>query len=169
MSVSISHWNTGRHMAWPEWIPNTITTESLAHRMDHHVTGEDLKGNHVYDLAEQDWCRCTIGQHRDPVTLQQGWRSQALATYHQHSIMGLLYQTYSLWPGVKKAGFLHPGCPSCSPANCTKALQCNFSVSEENCYTFFQINLRYITHLRECCKGDDQSQWRRVNFDPHYP
>jgi len=53
MSVSIPHWNTGGHMAWDKRIPNTITTESLAHRTDHHVTGEELQGNHAYHLAEQ--------------------------------------------------------------------------------------------------------------------
>jgi len=25
------------------------------------------------------------------------------------------------------------------------------------------------TVVRECCKGDDQSQWRRANFDPRHP
>ena len=25
------------------------------------------------------------------------------------------------------------------------------------------------TVVRECCKGDDQSQWRRANFDPPPP
>jgi len=25
------------------------------------------------------------------------------------------------------------------------------------------------TVVRKCCKGDDQSQWRRANFDSHYP
>ena len=25
------------------------------------------------------------------------------------------------------------------------------------------------TVVRECCKGDDESQWERVKFDPRHP
>ena len=35
------------------------------------------------------------------------------------------------------------------------------------------IILKYISHartvVRECCKGDDESQWERVKFDPPPP
>ena len=35
------------------------------------------------------------------------------------------------------------------------------------------IQLAYISHartvVRECCKGDDESQWERVKFDPPPP
>jgi len=38
----------------------------------------------AYHLAEGDWCRCTVGKHRYPLSLEEGQRSCSLATYHRH-------------------------------------------------------------------------------------
>jgi len=35
-------------------------------------------------LAEGDWCRCTVGRHRYPLSLEEGQRSCSLVTYHWH-------------------------------------------------------------------------------------
>ena len=62
-------------------ISSRITTESLMSRFDHHFIGEDLKGT-TYHVAEGNWCWRSIGQHWDPVSLEEGWRAYAQATYH---------------------------------------------------------------------------------------
>jgi len=38
-----------------------------------------------------------------------------------------------------------------------------------HCITFMALWSHTHTVVRECCKGDDQSQWRRANFDPPPP
>jgi len=35
--------------------------------------------------------------------------------------------------------------------------------------TFMALRSHTRTVVRECCKGDDQSQWRRANFDHCHP
>ena len=35
--------------------------------------------------------------------------------------------------------------------------------------TFFTLTSHARTVVRECCKGDDESQWERVKFDPPPP
>ena len=37
----------------------------------------------AYHLAERDWCRCTVGKHQYPLSLEEGQRC-SLATYHRH-------------------------------------------------------------------------------------
>ena len=34
---------------------------------------------------------------------------------------------------------------------------------------YVQVSLDYHTLERECCKGDDESQWERGKFDPPPP
>jgi len=38
----------------------------------------------AYHLAEGDWCRCTVGWHRYPLSLEEGQRSCSLAMSHRH-------------------------------------------------------------------------------------
>jgi len=38
----------------------------------------------AYHLDLGDWCRCTVGKHQNPLSLEEGQRSCSPATYHRH-------------------------------------------------------------------------------------
>jgi len=70
-------------VSWLVQIPGKIITELSVRRFDHQETG-DLEGARAPPAAEGDWCWCTVGKHRYPLSLEEGQRSCSQATYHRH-------------------------------------------------------------------------------------
>jgi len=55
---------------------------SVVDDFDQQVIGEDLEGTHVpAGWGDQQWC--TIGQHRDSLSLEDSRRLYIPATYHR--------------------------------------------------------------------------------------
>jgi len=69
---------------WHVQIPGKITTELSVSRSEHQETGGDLEGARI-PPGWGDWCRCTVGKHQYPFSLEEGQRSCSLVTYHRHS------------------------------------------------------------------------------------